>query len=61
MCTKELPKAEVACLMNFISKSKLSEEEWQFSKRPYARALPLPAVSFLALVVFLFAGFCFTD
>ena len=45
MCTKEMPDAVVARLVNFISNCKLSEEEWQFGKRPYSRANPPPAVS----------------
>ena len=45
MCTREIPGAEVAHLVNYISNCKLSEAEWQFGKRPYSRANPPPAVS----------------
>ena len=45
MCTKEMPDVEVARLVNFILNCKLSEEEWQFGKRPYSRANPPPVVS----------------
>ena len=40
MCTKEMPTAEVALLVNEIVDLKLEEEEWRFGKRPYSRADP---------------------
>ena len=44
MCTKEMPYAVVARLVNHISNCKLSEEEWQFGKRPYDHEHPPPVV-----------------
>ena len=45
MCTREMPGAEVAHLVNYISDFKLPEAEWQFGKQPYSRAYPPPPVS----------------
>ena len=47
LCTKEMPHAEVAHMVNYLSNCKLSEEEWWFGKEPYSRANPPPAVSLL--------------
>ena len=38
MCTRDMPTAEVACVVNEISDLKLSEGSWRFGKRPYSRA-----------------------
>ena len=40
MCTKEMPTAEVAYLVNEIVNLKLKPEGWRFGKRPYSRANP---------------------
>ena len=40
MCTREMPRAEVANMAN----CKLGED-WQFDKEPYSRANPPPVVS----------------
>ena len=45
MCTKEMPTAEVAYLVNEIANLKLEPEEWRFGKRSYSRADPPPMVS----------------
>ena len=45
MCTKEMPTAEVAYLVNEIVNLKLEPEGWQFGKRPYSRADPPPVIS----------------
>ena len=45
MCTKEMPTAEVAYLVNEIVNLKLEPEGWQFSKRPYSRVDLPPMVS----------------
>ena len=49
MCTKEMPTAEVAWMVNKNSDLKVSEAEWRYEKRPYSRHNPPPAVSFFAL------------
>ena len=46
MCTRDMPKAEVARMVNEIADLKLSEGSWRFGKRPYSRADPPPAVGF---------------
>ena len=48
MCTKEMPPAEVALMVNEITDLKVSEESWRFGKRPYSRDNPPPTVSLLA-------------
>ena len=45
LCTKEMPAAEVARMVNEISDLKVSEEEWRYGKRPYSCEDPPPAVS----------------
>ena len=43
MCTKDMPREEVAYMVNYLANCKLSEE-WQFGKEPYNRANPPPTV-----------------
>ena len=43
MCTKEMPREEVAYRVNYLANCKLSEE-WQVGKEPYSRANPPPTV-----------------
>jgi len=43
MYTKEMPRHEVAYMVNYLANRQLSEE-WQFGKEPYSRANPLPTV-----------------
>lgn len=50
MCTKEMPTAEVARMVNEISDLKVSEGSWRFRKRLYSRDNPPPAVSLLVFV-----------
>ena len=45
MCTRDMPTAEVARMVNEIADLKLSVGSWWFGKRPYSRADPPPAVS----------------
>ena len=45
MCTREMPRMEVAHLVNYISNCKLPEEEWQFGKETYSCVHPPPMVS----------------
>ena len=45
LCTKEMPHAEVAHMVNYLANCKLTEE-WQFGKEPYSRANPPPMVIF---------------
>ena len=52
MCTRDMPTAEVARMVNEISDHKLSEGSWRFGKRSYSRANPPPAVSFSTLFFF---------
>ena len=49
MCTRDMPTAEVARMVNEITDLKLSEGSWRFGKRPYSRVNPPPAVSSSAL------------
>ena len=44
LCTKEMPHAEVAYMVNYIANCKLTEE-WRYGKEPYSRANPPPVVS----------------
>ena len=53
LCTKEMPHAEVAHMVNYLANCKLTDE-WQFGKEPYSRANPLPLVNFLFLLFFTF-------
>ena len=48
LCTKEMPHAEVALMVNYLANCELTEE-WRFGKEPYSRANPLPMVSYLSL------------
>ena len=45
LCTKEMPTAEVARMVNEISDLKVSEGDRWFGKRPYCRNDPPPAIS----------------
>ena len=54
MCTKEMPREEVAYMVNYLANCKLTEE-WQFGKEPYSRANPPPTVCSPCLFFFLFA------
>ena len=45
LCTKEMPTAEVARMVNDISDLKVSEGDWPYKKRSYSRDDPPPAVS----------------
>ena len=45
LCTKEMPTAEVARMVNDISNLKVSEAEWRYGKRSYSRDDPPPALS----------------
>ena len=40
MCTRDMPHAEVANMVNHIANCELGED-WQFGKEPYSRANPL--------------------
>ena len=55
MCTKEMPHAEVALMVNYLANCKLTDE-WQFGKEPYSRANPPPTVRFLYLLFFSFVA-----
>ena len=44
MCTREMPLAEVANMVNHITNCELAAD-WQFGKEPYSRANPPPVVS----------------
>ena len=48
MCTKEMPPAEVALIVNEITDLKVSEKSWRFGKRPYSLDNSSSAVSLLA-------------
>ena len=56
MCTKKMPTAEVAQMVNEITDLKVSEEAWQFGKWPYSRDNPSPTVSLLASSYWLVPG-----
>ena len=47
LCTKEMPHAEVAHMVNYLANCELTEE-WRFGKEPYSRADPPPMVSHLS-------------
>ena len=44
LCTKEMPHAEVALVVNYLADCKFTDE-WQFGKEPYSRDNPQPVVS----------------
>ena len=44
MCTRDMPHAEVANMVNHIANCELAAD-WQFGKEPYSRANPSPVVS----------------
>ena len=50
MCTKEMPRAEVANMVNHIANCELVAD-WQFGKEPYSRANPPPVVSRISLLL----------
>ena len=50
MCTREMPRAEVANMVNHIANCELGED-WQFGKEPYSRANPPPVVSRISLLL----------
>ena len=39
MCSKDMPHAEVADMVNYIANCNLAAD-WQFDKEPYSRANP---------------------
>ena len=47
LCTKEMPHAEVALMVNYLANCELTEE-WRFGKESYSRADPPPMVNFLS-------------
>ena len=53
MSTKEMPRKEVANMVNYIAHCKY-EEDWQFGKEPYSRVNPPPVVSRVSLLFYLF-------
>ena len=55
MCTKEMPRAEVANMVNHIVSCEFGED-WQFGKEPYSRANPPPVVSRISLLLCLLCG-----
>ena len=50
MSTKEMPRAEVANMVNHIANCEFGED-WQFGKEPYSRANPPPVVSRISLLL----------
>ena len=50
MSTKEMPRKEVANMVNHIANCELGED-WQFGKEPYSRANPPPVVSRISLLL----------
>ena len=52
MSTKEMPRKEVANIVNYIAHYEY-EEDWRFGKEPYSRDNPPPVVSRVLLL------FCF--
>ena len=48
LCTKEMPRGEVANLVNHIAHCEFTED-WQFGKEPYSRDNPPPVVSRILL------------
>ena len=55
MCTKEMPRAEVANMVNYIANCEFGED-WQFGKEPYSRDNPPPVVSRISLLLCLLCG-----
>ena len=55
MSTKEMPRKEVANMVNYIAHCKF-EEDWQFGKEPYSRDNPPPVVSRVPLLFCLLCG-----
>ena len=55
MSTKEMPRKEVANLVNHIAHCEF-EEGWQFGKEPYSRGNPPPVVSRVTLLFRLLCG-----
>ena len=49
MSTKEMPRAEVANMVNHIVNCEFGED-WQFGKEPYSRDNPPPVVSRVPLL-----------
>ena len=44
MCSKDMPHAEVADMVNYITNCSLTAD-WRFGKEPYSRDNPPPVVS----------------
>ena len=55
MSTKEMPRKEVANMVNYIAHYEY-EEDWQFGKDPYSRDNPPPVVSHVFLLLCLFSS-----
>ena len=55
MCTKEMPRKEVANLVNHIAHCEF-EEGWRFGKESYSCDNPLPVVSRVPLLLCLLSG-----
>ena len=55
MSTKEMPRAEVANMVNHIANCEFGED-WQFGKESYSRANPPPVVSRISLLLCIFYG-----
>ena len=55
MSTKEMPRAEVANMVNYIANCEF-REDWQFGKEPYSRDNPPPVVSRVLLMLCLFSS-----
>ena len=55
MSTKEMPRKEVANMVNYIAHCEY-EEDWQFGKEPYSRDNPPPVVSRVSLLFCLFSA-----
>ena len=56
MCTKEMPQADAADMVNYLANCQLPDN-WQFGKEPYSRANPPPTVRSPRLFFFLFLSF----
>ena len=55
MCTREMPRAEVANMVNHIAHGEFGED-WQFGKEPYSCNNPPPVVSRISLLLCLLCG-----
>ena len=55
MSTKEMPRKEVANLVNHIAHCEF-EEDWRFGKEPYSRDNPPPVVCRVPYCSFFFAA-----